>query len=251
MIIGALLLQSCGSSSKMLFKNLDKIETKGLPYYQNYNKDKYQQIGESYKISVGNILTVSFLSNQDLYKGQQLGGNQSQRITYRVDEKGRINLPLIGKVKISGLTLTQAQDKLEEEFKVAIKNPIISLSVINRRASVIGAVTAPGVYELTNDQTSLIQILASAGGFSAGSRKDRVYIIRGNKQNPDILLLDLTNTASLSAPNTLILDDDIIYVQQRGISRFGDQVQPYVRISQIITGLTGITFLVIQLTRNP
>ncbi len=88
---------------------------------------------------------------------------------YRIDLRGNINLPLIGRMKVSGQTLEQFEAALVERLKEYLKNPSVTVAVIDYKSqpiSVVGQVTTPGVHQLQG-RKSLLEVISAVGGLKA------------------------------------------------------------------------------------
>jgi polysaccharide biosynthesis/export protein len=102
----------------------------------------------------------------------------SQTVVVRTD--GNISLPLINEVKVSGLTPLQIQDLVGERLKGFLNNPQVTVTVMeihSKRAFITGEVARPGTYSL-NAQTTVLQLIAQAGGFTPFAKKDSIVVLR-------------------------------------------------------------------------
>lgn len=102
----------------------------------------------------------------------------SQTVVVRTD--GSISLPLINEVKVSGMTPLQIQDMVAEKLKGFLNNPQVTVTVIeirSKRAFITGEVARPGTYSL-NAQTTVLQLIAQAGGFTPFAKKDSIVVLR-------------------------------------------------------------------------
>lgn len=102
----------------------------------------------------------------------------SQTVVVRTD--GNISLPLINEVKVSGMTPLQIQDMVAEKLKNFLNNPQVTVTVIeihSKRAFITGEVARPGTYSL-NAQTTVLQLIAQAGGFTPFAKKDSIVVLR-------------------------------------------------------------------------
>ena len=104
-----------------------------------------------------NLSTVSMPSAM----GNTVRGQESIQ-NYLVDSEGNINFPVLGKLKVSGLTRTELLQMLKEKIGNYIKNPIINLRIMNFKVSVQGEVTLPGTYNVTSERLTLIEALTMA-----------------------------------------------------------------------------------------
>jgi polysaccharide export outer membrane protein len=102
----------------------------------------------------------------------------SQTVTVRTD--GNISLPLINEVKVSGMTPLQIQIMIAEKLKAYLTNPQVTVTVTeirSKRAFITGEVARPGGYSL-NAETTVLQLIAEAGGFTTFAKRDAIVILR-------------------------------------------------------------------------
>jgi polysaccharide export outer membrane protein len=124
-----------------------------------------------YRVQTGDRITI------DTYKEPDIS------CAFEVDSKGCINHPLLGRVAIEGLTLDEVEHEIHDMLaKDYLVNPIVSVKVessSDRPVMVFGKVRRPGSYELlAGRQHTLLQIIATAGGFTDIAARDRVRIVR-------------------------------------------------------------------------
>lgn len=171
-----------------------------------------------------------FWSNSFAISDETLGPGDSIRVTVfenpnlttetRISAQGVINFPLIGNIKVGGLSPSDAVDRIAEALKSGnfIHNPQVSISVMqvrSRQVSVLGQVTKPGRYALDETTTSLTDILALAGGINP-TGDDVVTLIRtrnGKNEKFDIDVQNMVRTGDLSA-NVEIENGDTVFVRR-------------------------------------
>jgi polysaccharide export outer membrane protein len=147
-------------------------------------------------------------------------------LTVRVTHQGQISLPLAGELDVRGLTVSGLEKKIREAYDKYIYNPQVGVLIreFRQRASVIGAVQKPGVFELTGPK-SVIELLAMAGGVSekAGSQ---VHIYRQREKERETHVIDLAvlanNTGLINANNAAMINmpvepGDMINVPEAGM----------------------------------
>jgi polysaccharide export outer membrane protein len=141
-------------------------------------------------------------------------GVGAEAITYIVEEDGLVKLPIIGKVYMAGLTMRQAERFLEEKYSTYYINPFIMLKVTNRHCYVFyGDVGRGAIVNIVNDNTSVIEAIALAGGLTDDSKAWRIKVIRGDLHNPQIHIIDLSTIAGIKSSDLSIQSNDIIYIE--------------------------------------
>ena len=165
-----------------------------------------------------------------LVQGQnRMGGTTSSTITsnsgiisnqtsfYTVDSQGDINFPVLGRLRIAGLTREQVARKISDDLVKAdlVKDPIVVVEFANTGISVIGEVKAPGRYEFNRDRLTIVDAIAMAGDLTMNGMRDNILVMRdlggGRQEAYRVSLLDAAELAS--SPAYYIQQDDVIYVE--------------------------------------
>lgn len=150
--------------------------------------------------------------------GTGAGGNSTD---YLVQADGRVRLPLVGEVSLTGLTLLQADSVLTIQYDTYYKQSFVRTTVTNNRVIVLGA-SGGQVIPLNNDNMNLLEVLALAGGIDAttagvgaryGGRVDNIRIIRGDLKNPQVQFIDLSTLEGMRRGNLQVEPNDVIYIQ--------------------------------------
>ena len=213
-----------------------------------------------YKIKVGDILKVRNLQSIKLITDdasatnstdQTSSGGGSQALDYQVETDGTIALPVIGRVQVVGLSRLETSKKLDDLYRQnVLKNPIIEVKVVNLKATIVGEVKRPGNYLLLKDETTLMEILGEAGGLTDKGNEKKVRIVRGGGlQTKQVIDVDLDDVASLTNPETIIQNQDIIYVEQNRRAIRNDKLQSLTTIAQPALLLLNTVLIILTLRK--
>lgn len=145
--------------------------------------------------------------------------NSAQNLGYLVDMSGFIDYPVIGKIKVSGLTLRQLKDLLADKLKAYVKEPVVEANIINFRVTVFGEVGRVGQIVAANQKISILDAIAAAGDIPITGRKDNVLIIRETEGKREYARLNLNSRTLFSSPYYYLKQNDIIYVEPARIRR--------------------------------
>lgn len=140
--------------------------------------------------------------------------NESSLQVFTVDSKGYISMPVIGDVKISGLTREEAEAKIEKMIVDGeyIADPKVNVRFANLTVSIIGEVTKPGRYNINKDQLTIFEALALAGDMTIYGNREDVAIIREKDGKSIVMKLDLRSQDIFSSPYFYIEQNDVIIV---------------------------------------
>lgn len=145
--------------------------------------------------------------------------NSAQNLGYLVDVNGFIDYPVIGKLKVSGLTMRQLKDLLADKLKAYVKEPVVEANIINFRVTVFGEVGRVGQIVAANQKISILDAIAAAGDIPITGRKDNVLIIRETEGKREYARLNLNSRTLFSSPYYYLKQNDIVYVEPARVRR--------------------------------
>lgn len=133
---------------------------------------------------------------------------------YLVDNCGNINFPVIGTVKVGGMTKNQAEQALCEKLRPYLKEkPIVTVRMTNYKISVLGEVARPGTFTVNNEKVNVLEALAMAGDLTIWGLRDNVKLIREDSEGRrSIITLNLNDAALIQSPYYYLQQNDILYV---------------------------------------
>ncbi len=159
---------------------------------------------------------------------------ERREITYLVEHDGKVKLPVLGRVNISGYTLREAEKMLEKEYSAYYNRPFAQLRVTNNRVIIFpgGRGGSSQVIYLENTNTTLFEALAMAGGITDG-KAHRVKLIRGEPENPNVYEIDLSKIDGIASANLILQANDIIYIdpRERVPARIMEHITPYLTLT--------------------
>lgn len=167
-----------------------------------------------------------------------------------IAQDGTINIPLVGIVRISGLTAREAGDLLSREYSRYIKNAHVTLEVLNKRIYVLGEVRTPGRVNIVEDTGNLLEAIASSGGLTDFAARDNIQVIRGTQSNPIVRTVDLTKVSSLGYGNLTLQPNDVIYIQPSRLRQRNMAIAEALPGIDIVQSILGALFTGKQLTNT-
>ena len=143
----------------------------------------------------------------------QIGNNQNGIKTYLIDSFGNIEFPVIGKIKLGGLTRSEANAKIVKSVSEYITNPSINLRILNYKIAVIGEVTRPGNYSIASERVTILEALALAGDLTIYGKRDNILLIREVEGKKTFSRIDLTKTDFIDSKSYYLVQNDILVVE--------------------------------------
>jgi polysaccharide export outer membrane protein len=208
-VLCIILLSGCAKRNLVYFSDLDtknevtsKITNDGIP-----------------KILENDILSISVNSTSPesnlLFASSSNNINANgmyEREGYRVS-KGSIKFPVLGNIKLEGLTIVQAQNLIEHELNRYVTNSVVNVKFLNFRVTVIGEVNHPSTFVVQNERLNLLEALGLAGDMTPYGKRENVLIIREVEGKRTMARLNLNNQNVLNSPYFHMKQNDVIYIE--------------------------------------
>ncbi|MDG2363353.1 MAG: polysaccharide biosynthesis/export family protein [Flavobacteriales bacterium] len=132
---------------------------------------------------------------------------------FKVNENGKINLPLVGEVDVLGLTLSQASLLIQRELSKFIIDPIVNINFLNFRFTILGEVKNPGTFSVFDPKINVIQALGLAGDITITGKRDNIKLIREVEGIVTTTIIDITKSDFIGSDVYYLKKNDIIYIE--------------------------------------
>jgi polysaccharide export outer membrane protein len=207
LLLVMLLSTSCVSSKKMV-------------YFQDNETAQLNEtiINFEPKIQANDLLSINVSALEaeaaltfNLY--EITGNGNLKPLTYLVDSDGEINFPVVGPIKVAGLTTKQVTQNLTSTLGAYLANPIVNIRLINFKVTVMGEVKSPGTYTIPNERITIVEALGLAGDLSIQGKRSTVLLIREQEGKRAFITMDLTNKKLFNSPYYYLAQNDVIYVE--------------------------------------
>lgn len=241
----AFLFHGCGIGSFKMFGGSDDIVKTVEVSDLNYSEEvKFEwKIVKGDRVEINIVNQISGEGDQQLNQILSRGGQQSLTKDgtegYLIPDSGTLRLPLVGLVNIMGLTESQAAEKLTMLYKEYLRQPYISVKILNQKLYVLGEVKNPGVVQVTNGTMTLFEALAKTGDLTIDADRTNVRVIRGGLRNPQMREVNLANMGQMRLTSLILEPNDIVYVQPRPMKAynvaFNEQIPFFSMINTIMT----------------
>lgn len=201
------------------------------------------------------VKTLSSESNFLFNKGVLLttgGPNNSMTPSkedggYLVDKDGMIDFPVLGKIKLAGLTKAEATSTLNAAVSAHVKNPIIDIRFLNFKVTVLGEVQKPSVYTINSEKINVLEVLGMAGDITPFGKRENVLVIREDNGIRTATRLNLNSKEVLHSPHFYLQQNDIVYVEPIRTRAFqASNTAVYLPIVSAVASMTSIIILLFR-----
>ena len=133
---------------------------------------------------------------------------------YLVDNAGCVDFPVLGTIRLGGLTKGQAEQLIRERLRPQFHTPpIVTVRMVNYKISVLGEVTRPGTFTVSNEKVNVFEALAMAGDMTVYGIRDNVQLVREDSDGRrQIVTLNLNDRNIIHSPYYYLQQNDIVYV---------------------------------------
>lgn len=185
----------------------------------------------------------------NLFSGSEEGGIRPEQLNYLVDKNGEIDFPVIGNIKIEGLSPSETRELLKEKLKDYLKDPIINIRIRNFTVTVLGSVNRPGTYPINGEQVTIMEALGYAGDINIKGRRDNIMVVRDFDGTKVYNRINLNSKDALKSPVFYLTQNDVVYVEPNKSGKTQSSLDQRATIAISIIS-TLITSAVILLTRS-
>ena len=215
----ALLLASCGT-------------VKDIAYFQNKVVDHPEKIDKHAGIVIQpkdmlsivvssrnpelvamfNLPVVSYQAGSEVVAN---GGYNQRLMGYVVDNEGCIDFPVLGVIKVAGLTRWELSEKIKKELldRQLLGDAVVTVEFMNFKVSVIGEVTSPGTYTIQGDKVTILQAISLARDLTIFGQRENVSVIRERDGERTIYEINLCDVDLFKSPAYYLQQNDVVYVQ--------------------------------------
>jgi polysaccharide export outer membrane protein len=262
-LISVLLFVSCVSNKKLIY--LQELEEQGSPNVYSSQKFPYEEEKfrlQNYDIVEINIKTpseelnetFSIISgdqnNMNMNMGQN-GGDLFFMNGYTLDEDGNVEIPLLGKVTIVGLTLEEAKDVISSKVSkyVPDDNFFVRVRLGGIRFSALGEFNGPGKVTILQNRVSIFEAIAAAGDMTTIAKRDEVILLRQYPDGSQIHKINLNDRKLLSSEFFFIKPNDVLYAEPLKVRELGAGTS-FIQTLALITSTVSTFALILTLVRN-
>lgn len=185
----------------------------------------------------------------NLFRGAQEGGLRPEQVDYLIDRDGEIDFPVIGKIKMVGLSSEEVRVMLREKLSDFLKDPIINIRLKNFSVTILGEVNRPGTYQVNGEQITILEALGLATDMTIKGQRENVLVIRDFNGTKVYNRIDLTSKEAMKSPVYYLTQNDVVYVEPNKSAITSSSLDNRATIAISIASIL-ITSTVILITRR-
>ena len=225
LIVTVALFYSCASVKKInYFQDLEPgvAEQTGAPLEIKIRpNDKISIVVNSKDAELSNLFNLPIVSHRiGTSAGQSLSGNAQQISGYTVDAYGDIDFPVVGKIRVAGLTRAEIAAHIKYTLITGdlVKDPVVTVEFMNLGFSVLGEVNKPGKFYIDRDRMTLLDAIGMAGDLTIYGKREAVYVLRDEQGVQVPYRVDLTSARQLYlSPAFYLQQNDVVYVEPNSV----------------------------------
>ena len=163
-----------------------------------------------------NLPVITYQAGSEI---TQLAGYNQRLMGYVVDNEGMIDFPVLGNIKVAGMTRWELADYIRKQLVDGgyLSEAVVTVEFLNFKVSVMGEVQNPGTFVIDGDKVTVLQALALARDLTIFGRRDNVSVIREQDGKRVIYEINLTDVDLFKSPGYYLQQNDVVYVQPNDI----------------------------------
>ena len=250
LLIAMLTIASCKTQEKIVY--FQDTEQNGTVATQKAMALKLIP-GDKIGVNITSAATPELALRYSLVQGTASSAAQANVNIYRytLDENGNVDLPGVGRLKVGGLTRSEAAALIQAKYREGVINDaVVTVASYNQYVTILGEVKTPGQYEITRDNLNILEAIGRAGDLTITGRRDRVKVIRQEGDASKTYYVDLRSKDLFNSPVYNLQQNDVVYIEpnkmRTGQSTYNDNsirsISTWLSISSVLISLSILIF---------
>ena len=246
--VAAMIFTGCASPKKIAY--LQHAED------ENYDATRYQH---NIKVMPKDNLTILVTAtdpdavsifNKHISRNQNQAGIGGNMYSYAVDDDGTINFPIVGRIKVEGLSRLEVEQLIGDKIKPYLaesENPIVTVRINSFHFTILGEVGSPGVKTSGREKCSLLDAIAMSGDINILGKRDNIMLIReaadGGKS---VHRLNILDPSVMKSPYFYLQQNDVLYIEPNSIRKTNASIgtSPHLWFSLASVLVSSVTLVV-------
>ncbi|WP_333662899.1 polysaccharide biosynthesis/export family protein [Chishuiella changwenlii] len=229
-----LIISSCAKRTELIYLQGDQ---QSITKYEEYIPKIQSADMLAISITAADVRATDPFNQQSVYQMNSGMQNNPYAKFYNVDQNGDINYPVIGKIKVGGLTRVEAETLLKEKLSKYIVNPGVNISYTNFKITVLGEVTKPGSFTLPNERVTILEAIGMAGDLTINGVRNGITVIREQNGEKKTYNVDLRSKDILNSPVYYLAQNDVVYVEPNNAKVTSSKYTPNYTIWASLAGV--------------
>ena len=215
----SLIFSSCNVFKDQEYKNVSYFQNLDHNGFHEENIDNYTPL----KIQPGDLLGINVISSSNQEAASvfntsinRVAGTNPDVVNpvygFKVDAGGNVQLPLVGNMKVAGMTTDQVAKDLTSNLLNYLKQPIVNVRILNFKISVFGDVLRPNVYNIQNERININEAISLAGDLNITANRKNALLIREEDGKRMYYTIDLTKKVLFDSPYYYLHNNDVLYI---------------------------------------
>jgi|SRR5690554_723756 len=221
-LLTIILLTSCNTHKRMVYfqtENTDSLRVDNAHFTPTLKADDFLSV----------VVTADDLESVIPFNYPVIGVTQSvnqgynqgnpAKMGYLIDAEGMVNLPVLGRMELGGLSRNEATELLEKELSNYLSNPVVNIQIQNYKITVLGDVQKPGTFNIPNERITLLEAIGLSGDLDITGNRKNVLVIREEAGGKKQYRIDLTTDEIMTSPVYYLEQNDVVYVEPNSAKR--------------------------------
>ncbi len=214
----ALLLCGCKTPQVAYFSDLQHGQVEGVNQILDIRlrpEDKLSIVVKSMDPNISDLFNLPIVSHRVGYSQSSSSTSSQYMSIYTLDSRGEIDFPVLGQLKIGGMTREEVARMVKEQLvsKNLVKDPVVTVEYANLGFNVLGEVNRPGRYTFDRDHLTLLDAISMAGDLTIQGKRQDVMVIRENGSKRISYIVNLKSAQELlNSPAFYLQQNDVVYV---------------------------------------
>lgn len=247
------LTYSCGQYKRFTYIQPSEANSKDTIFIKDYTEYKLQP-ADILKIDVLSMdKNVTEMFNSEMTKNLTsttgISNSGFYLIGYSIDNEGNLNLPILGKLKVAGLTVSETRNLIQKLAVEYIKDAQIEIRLLSFKVYFLGEFARPGMQTVYSDRANILEAVSMAGDITYNGNRKKLSILRSYQDKTKLIEVDLTQQGILTSPEFFLQPNDVVYVKPLRSTIFRIRLIEYAGIMSFFTSTVTLVVLINNLSK--